>query len=159
MSELDVHLRSTTALEALRTRNLVPIRACRLEAPWCDIIPCLYDLSCLEELEWAPAFGMDVDIRRKYDSMPALPALRRVLSYDVHSPHILVLLKLTERLTRLRFEVKGNWQHLYDFFPLLEDLCHLRDLELELGYIQNSFSFRTPWRLAGQNRCAISSNR
>ena len=128
-------------LEILQAQNLVPIRACRLEAPWRDIIPRLGDLSYLEELDWAPELGTDIDIGGKYGSSPTLPALRRVASNYVQSPNILVLLKLTERLTWLEFRVEGNWQRLYDFFLLLEDLFHLRDLDLVLGDIKEKFSF------------------
>ena len=128
-------------LEVLRTRSPVPIRACHLEAPWCDIIPCLDDLICLEGLEWYPESDTDVDIRGKHGSLPALPALWRVLSNNVQSPNMLTLLKLTKRLTQLRLRIEDNWQHFYDFFLLLEDLCHLRDLQLDLSYIEGKFSF------------------
>jgi len=92
-------------------------------------------------LEWAPDFGTDVDIRGEYSSLPALPALRSVLSYDVQLPSILVLVKITQRLTWLEFEIQENWKYLYDFFLLLGDLCHLRNLQLELTYIEGIFSF------------------
>jgi len=127
-------------LEVLRTRNPVPIRACSLETPCGDIIPCLDDLSYLEEVNWVHFRG-DTDVRGKYGSLPTLPALRRVSSNDVWSPNILTLLKLTERLTWLGFRIEGNWQHFYDFFLVLEHLCHLRDLKLHLGCVEGNFSF------------------
>jgi len=128
-------------LKDLQTRNQVPIHACYVDAPLKDIIPRLEDFVYLEELEWESKSIIDVDICGKYGFLPSLPALRHVLSYNIPSADILILLGLTERLTRLRFTIEGNWQHLYDFLLLLEHLHHLRDLELYLEYVERFFSF------------------
>ena len=128
-------------LETFQTRNPVPIRACHVEAPWHDIIPYLGNISHLEELEWTPWLDTEVDIGGKRDSLPSLPALRRVSGNLACPSNILTLLRLTERLTWLRFRIGGNWQYLKDFLLLLEHLCHLQDLGLDLEYIEEKISF------------------
>jgi len=129
-------------LDASPTQTPVPIRACRVEAPWCDIIPSLEDFSHLEDLEWCPKIGVDVDVSKKYGSLPSLPVLKRILSYNVQSPNMLGFLKLTEKLTWLSFTIQGDWQYLCDFFHLLGHLRHLQDLGLRLKDMEGTFHFQ-----------------